>query len=161
MAGQRLQRAPPEPRALPVRVDQEAAKAMAPRGQGGDATVEFGVDAEDPDRPCAVVDDMQMGRVAGRFGPVRKGADPALLPGPEPDGQERGPVLGPRPPQQRPYAIASSSSMKPSIIDRPLAQKAGSEASRPKGFRSSLWCFDPPARRSAKYFSWKSASPSS
>src|SRR5262245_5031588 len=40
----------------------------------------------------------------------------------------------------------SSSSIKPRITPRPLDQKAGSEASRPKGARSSLCRFEPPAR---------------
>ncbi len=52
-------------------------------------------------------------------------------------------------------SIASSSSMKPEIIERPLSQKAGSEASRPKGARSSLWCIEPPALSMSKYLSWK------
>jgi Domain of unknown function (DUF4389) len=50
-------------------------------------------------------------------------------------------------------SIASSSSMKPAIIDRPLSQNFGSLASRPKGASSSLWCIDPPAFSMAKYFS--------
>ena len=35
-------------------------------------------------------------------------------------------------------SIASNSSMKPEIIDRPLSQNFGSLASRPKGASSSL-----------------------
>ena len=59
------------------------------------------------------------------------------------------------------HSMASSWSMKPSIIDRPLSQKAGSEASSPKGASNSLWCFEPPALSISKYFSWKSSPPSS
>ncbi len=50
---------------------------------------------------------------------------------------------------------ASSSSISPSIIDRPCAQNDGSVASSPKGFRSSEWCLVPPAFKSSKYFAWK------
>ncbi len=58
----------------------------------------------------------------------------------------------PRPIEGQP-SIASSSSMKPAIIDRPLSQNFGSLASRPKGASRSLWCIDPPAFSMAKYFS--------
>ena len=56
--------------------------------------------------------------------------------------------------------IVSSSSMKPLIMDSPLPQNAGSEASRPKGASSSLWRCDPPAVSMAKYLSSKSGTPS-
>ena len=48
---------------------------------------------------------------------------------------------------------ASNSSIKPEMTESPLPQKAGSEASRPKGASSSEWCFVPPARSMSKYFS--------
>src|SRR5262249_55108827 len=40
---------------------------------------------------------------------------------------------------------ASSSAIMPSITLRPPSQNAGSRASRPNGFNSSLWCLVPPA----------------
>ncbi len=43
------------------------------------------------------------------------------------------------------HSIASSSSMKPRIMERPLSQKAGSLASSPNGASSSLWRSVPPA----------------
>ena len=46
---------------------------------------------------------------------------------------------------QRPASIASSSSIRPSITLSPIDQKSGSEASRPNGASSSLWCLVPPA----------------
>ena len=58
-------------------------------------------------------------------------------------------------------SIASNSSIKPEIIDKPLSQNAGSLASNPKGASSSLWCFEPPAFSMSKYLVWKSGSPSS
>ncbi len=58
-------------------------------------------------------------------------------------------------------SIASSSSIMPEIIDSPLSQNAGSEASSPKGASNSLWCFAPPAFSISKYFSWNPGSPSS
>lgn len=57
-------------------------------------------------------------------------------------------------------SIASSSSMKPAIMLRPLSQKVGSLASSPKGASSSLWCLEPPAESMSKYFSWKPGVPS-
>ena len=39
---------------------------------------------------------------------------------------------------QAPCSMASSSPMRPSIMERPICQNAGSRASRPKGARSSL-----------------------
>ena len=48
---------------------------------------------------------------------------------------------------------ASSSSIRPLITPRPICQKAGSEASRPKGASSSEWCLVPPAFSMSKYFS--------
>jgi hypothetical protein len=44
---------------------------------------------------------------------------------------------GRRPRRHSPYPIASSSPIIRSITERPMLQKAGSRASRPKGFRSS------------------------
>ncbi len=43
------------------------------------------------------------------------------------------------------HSIASSSSMKPRITESPLSQKAGSDASSPKGASNSLWRSVPPA----------------
>ena len=57
-------------------------------------------------------------------------------------------------------SIASSSSIIEAMRERPLSQNFGSLASRPKGARSALWCFEPPASSRAKYFSWKAGSPS-
>ena len=56
-----------------------------------------------------------------------------------------------------PHSIASSSAIMPSIMPRPICQKAGSVASRPKGFSSSAWCLVPPAESIARY---RSANPS-
>jgi len=56
-----------------------------------------------------------------------------------------------------PYSMASSSSIMPEMIERPFCQKAGSEASRPNGLSSSLWCLVPPALSIAKYLSWNPA----
>ena len=65
-----------------------------------------------------------------------------------------------RPRSGLPYpVIASNSSMKPEIIDRPLSQNSGSLASSPNGARSSLWCLEPPARSISKYLSVKSSAP--
>lgn len=58
-------------------------------------------------------------------------------------------------------SIASSSSIIPAIMLSPLSQNFGSPASSPKGARSSLWCFDPPALSISKYFSSKPGRPSS
>lgn len=52
-------------------------------------------------------------------------------------------------------SIASNSSMRPSTTERPIDQKSGSVASRPKGASSSRWCLVPPASSRAKYFSAK------
>lgn len=54
---------------------------------------------------------------------------------------------------------ASSSSIIPEIIDRPLSQNFGSLASRPNGASSSLWCLEPPARSISKYFSSNPSAP--
>ena len=51
------------------------------------------------------------------------------------------------------HAESSSSSMKPSMTPSPLAQNAGSPASRPNGSKSSLWRRVPPAFNSSRYFS--------
>lgn len=77
---------------------------------------------------------------SGPVGPAMRGVSPAVSWG------RTGPAWGQS-------SIASSSSMKPSIIDRPLSQKVGSLASSPKGASSSLWCIDPPARSMSKYLS--------
>src|ERR1700758_3253979 len=50
---------------------------------------------------------------------------------------------------------AASSSMNPPTTPRPLAQKAGSAASRPKGASSSLCRLVPPARSMSRYFAAK------
>ncbi len=56
-------------------------------------------------------------------------------------------------------SIASNSSMKPEIIDRPLSQNCGSLASSPNGANSSLWCIEPPARSMSKYLSSNPSAP--
>ena len=56
------------------------------------------------------------------------------------------------------YSRLSSSSMKPAMTFRPLDQKSGSVASRPKGASSSLWRLVPPALSISMYFSAKPAS---
>jgi len=56
-------------------------------------------------------------------------------------------------------SIASNSSMKPEIIDKPLSQNLGSLASNPNGAKSSLWCLDPPARSISKYLSSNPSDP--
>ena len=55
---------------------------------------------------------------------------------------------------------ASSSSMKPSTMDRPSDQNFGSDASRPNGASNSLCRRVPPARSIARYFSTKPSSAS-
>ena len=49
--------------------------------------------------------------------------------------------------------------MKPATTSSPRRQKAGSEASRPKGASSSLWRKVPPARSMSRYFAWKPGAP--
>ena len=63
--------------------------------------------------------------------------------------------------QQQRVAIARALCMKPEIMLSPLSQNFGSDASRPKGARRSLWCFEPPAFSISKYLSWNAGSPSS
>ena len=58
-------------------------------------------------------------------------------------------------------SIASSSSIMAAIIDSPLSQNFGSEASSPKGASNCLWCFDPPAFSMSKYLSSNPGRPSS
>lgn len=71
----------------------------------------------------------------GRIGRARKRCDPKTDKG---KMAAFGPGLAFAPGPEGQASIASSSSIKPSIIDRPLSQNAGSEASRPKGASNSL-----------------------
>ena len=67
----------------------------------------------------------------------------------------------PAPCEPRAQPIVSSSSIIEEMSESPLSQNAGSDASRPNGARSSVWCSVPPAASMSKYLSWKPASPCS